>query len=395
MNRTPRQHEQHRNITKPPLPSHTKPTINEFMTRWVSRDIDLCIGCNRCMEACPVSKEHFSIGELNVATEVGTEVPESIREFAWNCVQCGRCVPVCPAGARRDYMVLFIKHKLRGQKPKSYEKYLNIKGPFLGSLGRIEQKLYVVAQKAKHRDIARFMETLPSEKAPVLFYPGCYVYNTELVRRSLLLLDHVGEPYAVLAGLSTCCGVPQLLQGEFELADNCIDSLHEKIKKSAPTTVITACAECFEALLRIRAKFDEEFEVLTVAEYLLRYIDRFPEIALREKLTLHDSCRITRRYKRGGAAREMLSRFGEFVEMENARDATMCCYHWNHGHDPANVSHRRHRLAEAKECAPTMVCDCITCYEEYIEPDTGVEVLELLQLFEEALASTRTREVDE
>lgn len=388
-------------------PLHSPPlSIREFMTEWVVRDIDLCIGCNRCMVACPVSKEHFNIGELNLATSQDTDVSPIIRDFAFNCVQCGRCVPVCPAGARRDYMVLFIKHKLRETKPSAYRDYLKIKGPFISGPGRLKQKVYASTQKLVNRGLAPFMETavptiyhpspanwdhssspLPSsDHGGLLFYPGCYIYNTYLTRRQIRLLNHVGEPFSILGGLNTCCGVPQLLQGEFDLADRCLDSLHTKIMKARPKIIVTSCAECLEALLRIKAKHHEDFEVLTVLEYLMRHRDRFPEVKLRKKVTLHDSCRITRKYHLGQTPREALDRFCERVEMEESGQGTICCYYWNFGHDPANEEHRQDRIRSAQEVADVMVCDCISCYEKYEEYDRdGFEVLDVLQLFEEAI----------
>ena len=65
------------------------------------------------------------------------------------------------------------------------------------------------------------------------------------------------------------------LHREFDLADQCLESLHRKLKQSNPSTIITACAECLEALLRIKARFHEDFEVLTVLEYLMRYKENF------------------------------------------------------------------------------------------------------------------------
>ena len=364
------------------------------MTDWVARDIDLCIGCDQCMKACPVSKGPFTIGELNLATSSGTEVPDIIRDFAFNCVQCGRCVPVCPVGARRDYMVLFIKHKLRDSKPGIYRDYLKIKGPFLSGAGRLQQKIYSLAQKLMHRDLAPFMEAGISDSSPkrrLLFYPGCYIYNTTLTRRQIRLLEHVREPFSILGGLNTCCGVPQLLQGEFDLADDCLDSLHGKIMKADPRIIVTSCAECLEALLRIRAKHHGDFEVLTVLEYLLRHPERFPEVKLRGKVTLHDSCRMTRRYHRGSSPRAALDRFCQRVEMEERGPGTMCCYYWNFGHDPGNEKHRRQRIDAAKDIAEAMACDCVSCYEKYHTfGDDGFEVLDILKLFEEAMGE-RTR----
>ena len=417
-----------------------------------------------------MSKEHFTIGELNHATGPGTDVPKNIRDFTFNCVQCGRCVPVCPAGARRDYMVLFIKHKLRDVLPSEYRNYLSMKGPFVSTAGKLQQRIYSSVQKMKYRDLAPFMETTrpipapvpsrrshstssasptpssssssfssvspssssssfspspssssssfssstlppsyspdnssptlshPSDTSPppssLLFYPGCYIYNTTLTRRQIRLLGHIGESYVVLGGLTTCCGVPQLLQGEFDLADRCLDSLHEKIMKARPKIIVTSCAECLEALLRIRAKHHEDFEVLSVLEYLMRHADRFPKVKLRGKVTLHDSCRITRRYHRGDSTREAIDRFCDRVEMEDSGQGTMCCYYWNFGHDPANRDNRWRRIHSAKDVAEAIACDCISCYEKYESfSDDSLEVLDVLQLFEEAIDAHQTDEL--
>jgi Fe-S oxidoreductase len=198
----------------------------------------------------------------------------------------------------------------------------------------------------------------------------------------------VGVPYQVVGGIGTCCGIPQLVQGELELAEQCLDDLHGKIMVSAPEIIVTGCAECLEALLRIKAKFGEDYRVLSVTEYLMMHIDRFPDLKVRGKVTLHDSCRIARRYRRGDAARLAINRFAELEEVERNRDSTMCCYHWNHDHDPGNLKHRVDRFTEAKKAAPVMACDCLTCLEEFekVEYDRkGLELIDVVQLFEEAM----------
>ncbi|MDP6154727.1 MAG: (Fe-S)-binding protein [Candidatus Thermoplasmatota archaeon] len=355
------------------------------MRKWVSHDIDLCIGCNRCMEACPVTKKHITIADLNMATEPETEVPQNIIDFSFNCVQCGRCVPVCPAGARRDYMVLFIKYKLRAQKPGKYDKYIQIKDQDKRGFELMKQKLYTTYMKLKHRDLRQYMGSVPSENKEILFYPGCYINSPEVIRRTMKLLNFVGTPYNILGGLNTCCGIPHLLIGEFELAEKNMDLLHAKINRSTPKIVITGCAECFEALVRIKAKHKTEYDILTVTEFLLTHRDKFPKVRLRPNITLHDSCRITRRYNRGEAPRKAIEMFSKLVEMENSREKTLCCYYWNMGHDGANDKNRKKRLNEARGKSKTLACDCITCYEKYVGLDDGIEVIDILELFEEAL----------
>jgi len=257
----------------------------KFMTDVVSKYIDQCIQCHRCMDACPVTKGSFSINELNQATKDGKEVPSLIKEFTFNCVQCGKCVPVCPVNIRRDLMVRYIKFKIKDQKPWGYRRYLFIKGSDLTGIKRVAQKLYVSLKRITIRDHASYMETNPVQKADVLFYPGCYIYSTKTVRQTLRLLNHVGCSYTVLGGVTACCGAPHMLQGEFDQADHCFELLYRKIKACDPKIIITACAECFETVEQMKKKFNEGFEVLSVTQYLLRYQNMFPKIKIRGRYT--------------------------------------------------------------------------------------------------------------
>ena len=363
----------------------TRMSLSENIHATVSSELQQCIRCNRCLDACPVTKTGVTIDELNQATQLGTPVSGVISAFAFSCVQCARCVPVCPVGLHRDEMMLVLRAKLRNKKPYSYKRYLAIRGPNLDPIASTAQRLFTALKAQRAPDLARFMERTPKEKAQVVFYPGCYLYSFDTMRRTLRLLDHIGTPYVVLGGMNTCCGIPHLLQGEFARADHCFNILHERLRKLAPRVVITGCAECLEALLRVKEHFRCDYDALSVVEYLMKNIKKFPSVKIRGPVTLHDSCRLTRRYNHGGITRKAISQFTDLVEMRESGDTAMCCYHWNHDFDPENMRRRRDRLAEAHRCATTMICDCITCYEEFKKLDTDVEVLDILQLFEETL----------
>ncbi len=357
----------------------------EFMTTVVSDSIKQCIQCHRCMDVCPVTKGLFSITELNSATQQDDqEIPSQIKKFAFNCTQCGKCVPVCPVNIRRDYMVRYIKYKLKDQKPWSYTRYLFIKGPDLSGVKGFMQKLFITLKKITTRDLACYMETTPVKKADILFYPGCYIYSKKTVRQTLRLLNHLNSPYIVLGGVTACCGAPHLLQGEFDEADHCLKLLYKKIKTVDPKIIITSCAECFEAVEQIKKSTNATFEVLSVVQYLERNIHRFPSKKNRGKITIHDSCRFSKESPQGIAARTTAMRFGELVEQPETLQ-TSCCYQWNHGHDPGNPQRRNTYLAKVKKQAPTMACTCLTCYEELKKINSDVKIIDVTQLFEDAL----------
>jgi Fe-S oxidoreductase len=193
--------------------------IRTFLQNKVSEYIGRCIECNKCMYICPVTKDAFSIHDLNLASKDGQNVPLNIKEFAFHCMQCGQCVPVCPKDIRRDHMMRYIKYKLRNKKPWSYTRYLFIKGPKKTGLKRIIQRLYIRLKKLTTRDLACYMEITPGKKADVLFYPGCYIYSTKTIRQTRHLLNHLDCSYTVLGGVTACCGTPHLLQGELDQAD--------------------------------------------------------------------------------------------------------------------------------------------------------------------------------
>ncbi len=372
-------------------PSEAQLSTEGYLRKTVLEHLERCIQCHRCLDACPVTKDSFSIQHLNQATKEDQPVPPMIRQFTFHCTQCGKCVPVCPVNIRRDLMMRFLKWKMRDQKPWGYRRYLLVKGPNLTSLKAIIQKLYVSTKKIMSRDLARFMEEAPVKKADVLFYPGCYIYSIQTVRQTLRLLNHIGERYAVLGGVTTCCGAPHLLQGEFDQADDCLRLLHEKIKAIDPKIVITSCAECFEAVGHVKKMYNEHFEVLSVVEYLLRYKNKFLNRKIRGKITVHDSCRFKKESPQGVAVRTTAQMFGDLVEQKTPQGSS-CCYQWNHGCDPANEPRRLQYLAEVQKDAPTLVCTCLTCYEQLKKTQTAVDIIDVLQLFEEALDAAESTE---
>src|SRR5258708_32747644 len=83
--------------------------LNEDEIRF---EIDMCIGCDRCMRACPVPlSANVNIADLNRAT-ISDEIAPHVARFTDECVMCGSCVPVCPVDNHRDLLMLSLKQRL-------------------------------------------------------------------------------------------------------------------------------------------------------------------------------------------------------------------------------------------------------------------------------------------
>ncbi len=75
-------------------------------------EIDMCIGCDRCMRACPIPmSSNVTIADLNRAT-ISDEIAPHVALFTDECVMCGSCVPVCPVDNHRDLLMLSLKQRL-------------------------------------------------------------------------------------------------------------------------------------------------------------------------------------------------------------------------------------------------------------------------------------------
>jgi Fe-S-cluster-containing hydrogenase component 2 len=62
----------------------------------ISRNKDICIGCNECLIVCPQSHPDDKYSVL-VAAEKRGESPEV--NHSENCIQCFRCLDHCRCGA--------------------------------------------------------------------------------------------------------------------------------------------------------------------------------------------------------------------------------------------------------------------------------------------------------
>ena len=98
--------------SKPVVGIQHRTDIRPFTEEEIRFEIDMCIGCDRCMRACPVPMSSMvNIADLNRAT-ISDDIAPHVARFTDECVMCGSCVPVCPVDNHRDLLMLSLKQRL-------------------------------------------------------------------------------------------------------------------------------------------------------------------------------------------------------------------------------------------------------------------------------------------
>lgn len=325
--------------------------------------LDSCIGANACMEACPVNRLHVNQNELDSVLVSGVWT-ERVRTFVTECVQCGDCTLACPAGVQRDHMMLMLKAMLPSI-PKAWQRYYSIKG-------RRDREwlinLYNVAMRIKMGPLGRYVDKAPLEQQPLLFYFGCYIFTeARSPAATLTLADRLGLDYEVLAGVRSCCGWPQYLTGRMGYGQQMLQHLGELIDPVQPETIVTGCAECYTALLRLKKKTGAAWTPLTTPEWLLGHADRLTWTRFDTPIAVHDSCHVTKKVGKPDPARALLARMAEVVELHDAPEQCTCCGYYNiHANHELNHGLYEDKLALLKEKgAGGMGVECVTCWESF------------------------------
>ena len=346
--------------------------------------LDNCIGANTCMEVCPVNRLHVNQNELDSVMVSGVWT-ERVRTFVTECVQCGDCTLACPAGVQRDHMMLLLKAMLPAI-PKKWQQYYAIKGrqdrSFLISL-------LDVVQRITSGRLGQYVDKPQLEKKSLLFYFGCYVFSPSgAPEATLRLADRIGLDYEVLAGVRSCCGWPQYLSGRMGYGEQMLKYLDGLIQQAEPEIIVTGCAECCAALVRLKKKTGASWTPLTTPEWLLQHKDSLSWRPFDYPIAYHDSCHITKRLNKPEPARDLLRLMADLVEIADIPQHCICCGYYNlHANHELNHQLHEDKLATTRRVgAGALAVECVTCWESFrdVFAEADVPLWELMVAAEQA-----------
>jgi Fe-S oxidoreductase len=324
------------------------------------------------------------VGKQEFREEKG--IPGDIISHAFTCAQCGYCVNECDQYYGRGWESqsprgkwFFLKEYLAGRMELDQEQtdtflacttcemcdhYCQLDLPIERSWMTLRETLVqkkkmmtippfeIMAQSLeKERNIwANYKKDrdkwLPDDirdkikdKADIGYFAGCTASFVEkdVAVGTVRLLDEAGVEFTYLGDKESCCGIPMLVAGKWDLFEKIMKMNTANMQKKGVKTVVTSCPACLLMWKTIYPQWAEKLgmdygiEAKHYSEILVDKLDvlrpKFKQ-PLNKVVAWHDSCHIGRAGSGiYDAPRELLKAIPgvEFREMEHNRERALCC----------------------------------------------------------------------
>jgi Fe-S oxidoreductase len=355
---------------------------------------------------------------------------DKLLEVVYNCQMCGACDTSCKYSM--DMEVIEPINEIRfscvdsGHTLPALDKVIN-------SLRK--QGTMVPGARIKRGDWAAGLnlKDCTTEKADVVYHVGCLTsYNKDmwkLARATAKLLQKAGVDFGIAGENESCCGGRTYQMGYRQDFLNQAKKNMTMIKKSGARTLVTGCADGYQAfkVLYDRYGFKGELEVLHITEFLARLLKEGklkPKKKVAITATYHDPCHLGRmgepwvrwegkevieeirtfeppkEYRRGTHGvyeppRDVLKSIPglRLVEMERIKEYAWCCGAGG-GVNETNPDFARwtadERIEEARATgAEAIATACPWCEQLFIDTikakGGGLKVYDIVELLDKAV----------
>lgn len=283
-------------------------------------DMAMCCRCSCCKfiplqrvvgyeysTVCPsISRYDFHAysggGRMNIGTALldgSLKYTDKLLHIVYNCQMCGACGVSCNYAMDMEVQEPINETRIRCVKDGKTDPALD------KVIKRLRREGSMVPVKGKRGAWASGLrlKNIATRKADVLFHVGCLTsYDPamhKLAQATAKILKKAGIDFGIAGDSETCCGGRAYQMGYEQ------DFLRQArknvamIKKAGIKTVITACADGYQAFKVLYDKYGlkKNFEVLHVSEYIDRLI-KSGALKLKKmvnlSVTYHDPCRLGR-----------------------------------------------------------------------------------------------------
>jgi len=283
-------------------------------------DMGMCCRCSACKfvpmqkvkgfqyaNVCPsISKYNFHAysggGRLNIAAAMlknGFNYTDKLLDIVYNCQMCGACGVSCNYAMDMEVLEPISEFRLKcvedGQTNPALDKVIN----------GLRKQGSMVPAKGKRGDWASglSLKDATKEKVDVLYHVGCLTsYDKDmqkLAKATVKILQKAGVNFGIAGDAETCCGGRAYQMGYKEDFLNQAKKNTDMIKKAGIKTLVTGCADGYQAFKVLYDKYDLKggLEVLHISEYIAKLIKDGklkPRNKVAMSVTYHDPCRLGR-----------------------------------------------------------------------------------------------------
>jgi Fe-S oxidoreductase len=283
-------------------------------------DMDMCCRCSACKfiplqrvagfdyaNVCPsISRFNFHSysggGRMNIGAAMlrdGFKYTDRLLHIVYNCQLCGACGVSC--NYAMDMEVLEPIQEFRNKCVEDGKTNPALEKVIAG----LRKKGSMVAPAGKRGDWASGLnlKDATKEKVDVLYHVGCLTsYDKKmqkLAKATAKILQKAGVDFGIAGDAETCCGGRAYQMGYKQDFLKQARKNMEMIKKAGVKTVVTSCADGYQAFKVLYDKHGlrGNLEVLHISEYIDKLINE-GRLKLGKKLnisvTYHDPCRLGR-----------------------------------------------------------------------------------------------------
>ena len=301
-------------------------------------DVEKCCRCSCCKfiplqkvkgskysYACPsISKYNFNaysgggrLLTIDATFKRGLGYSDKLKEIVYNCNMCGACGVSCNYAMDMQVNEPINEFRIKcvqdGQTHPALDKVIaglrktNAMAPVSGKRGDWAAGLN--------------LKNAAKEKVDVLFHVGCVTsYDPKMHKLAIStakILQKAGVDFGIAGDAEACCGGRAYQMGYEEDALNQAKKNMALVKKAGVKTVVTGCADGYQAFKVLYDKFGVkgDLEVLHISEYIDKLLKE-GKLKLTNKVnmtvTYHDPCNLGRKgeaYKHWEGKRKPGNRF--------------------------------------------------------------------------------------
>ena len=283
-------------------------------------DMGMCCRCSACKfipmqkvkgsdysYACPsIARYNFHAysggGRMNIGNAMlkdGMNYTDKLLHIVYNCQMCGACDISCKYAMDMEVLEPITEFRMQcvedGKTNPALQK----------AVANLKKTGSMVPVKGRRGDWAKGLnlKDATSEKVDVLFHVGCLTsYDRDmqkLAKATVNILQKAGVNFGIAGDAETCCGGRAYQMGYRQDFLNQAKKNMTMIKKAGVKTLVTGCADGYEAFKVLYDKFELKgnLEVLHISEYIAKLIKDGklkPRRKVNLSVTYHDPCRLGR-----------------------------------------------------------------------------------------------------